>query len=51
MGRPKKPAKNVKTVVALRIVPGIKKALQKAAAQTNRTVSATAEDIENEFLK
>jgi hypothetical protein len=51
MARPKKPAKSVKTVVALRIVPSIKKALQKAAAQDNRTVSGLAEYVLTDWLK
>jgi hypothetical protein len=49
--RPKKPAKNVKTVVALRIIPSVKKALQKAAAADNRTVSGLAEYVLLDWLK
>jgi hypothetical protein len=51
MVRPKKPAKNVKTVVALRIVPSTKKALQKAAAADGRTVSGLAEHVLSGWLK
>jgi hypothetical protein len=51
MARPKKPAKNVKTVVALRIIPSVKKALQKAAAADDRTVSGLAEHVLLDWLK
>jgi hypothetical protein len=51
MARPKKPAKAVRVVVAIRIVPAVKKALQKAAVEDNRTASGLAELVLSDWLK
>jgi hypothetical protein len=51
MARPKKVASEVKQVVALRLTPKIKKALQRAAADESRSASGLAEHVLSAWLK
>jgi hypothetical protein len=50
-GAPKKPAKDVKQVMAFRVKPGLRAALKKAAADDSRTPTALAEKILSDWLK
>jgi hypothetical protein len=51
MGRPKKAPKDLKTVVALRLAPAVKRALQRGAAAESRSVSSFAEQALMTLLK
>lgn len=51
VGAPKKPAKDVKQVTAIRMKPASKVALKKASADDSRTPAAMAEKIIEDWLK
>jgi hypothetical protein len=51
MARPKKPAKEVRGVVAIRLKPGVKAALQKAADNDTRPMSTLVEIVLVAWLK
>jgi hypothetical protein len=50
-GAPKKPAKDLKQVVAIRMKPGTKAALKKAASDDNREPSPLVVKILEDWLK
>jgi hypothetical protein len=50
-GAPKKPVKDVKQVMTLRVKPSLKTALKKAAGDDSRTPTALAEKILADWLK
>ena len=50
-GAPKKPVKDVKQVMALRVRPSLRAALKKAAVEDSRTPTALAEKILSDWLK
>jgi hypothetical protein len=50
-GAPRKPARDVKHVMAVRVKPGLRTALKKAAADDNRTPTALAEKILGDWLR
>ena len=51
MARPKKPAKDVKQVMAIRMKPGTKTALYKAADDDNRAPAQFVVKILEDWLK
>jgi hypothetical protein len=51
VGAPKKPAKDVKHVTAIRMKSASKAALKKASADDSRTSAAMAEKIIEDWLK
>jgi hypothetical protein len=51
LGAPKKPVKDVKVVLPLRVRPAVKAALRKAAAEDGRAVSQMAERLLEAVLR